>query len=46
MRELRTTARRLRREGYEALLLDLRQAAGGDLRHTIFLADKLLGDAS
>ncbi len=43
--ELRETARRLRRASYEALILDLRQTEDGDLRHTIILADELLGVA-
>ncbi|MBC8354075.1 MAG: PDZ domain-containing protein [Planctomycetes bacterium] len=42
--ELRDTARRVKSSGFEALVLDLRQALDGDVRYTIMVADELLGE--
>lgn len=40
--ELRQVARRLRREGFSAIVIDLSTASRGELRHAVMLADSML----
>lgn len=43
--ELRAAARRIEREGFRAVILDISQLDGGEFRHAVMLADLLLPEA-